>query len=91
MEGQILGDAIGVRRIDLFHGAEVSASLGAFGGEQMPFPRTHAHNFAAGGDLEAFRHGFLRFYAFGASHSSNRLLQKSEEYRIRREINQAVF
>jgi hypothetical protein len=69
-ERQTLQDAVSVRRVNLFGGAQVAAALGAFGLLQVPFARAHAHYFPGAGDFESLGHRLLRFNAFGSSHIS---------------------
>ena len=68
-ERQILRDAVRVRRIDEFGGAEAAAALGTFRLQQVAFAGAHAHDFAGAGDLETLGHGLLRFDTFGTSHN----------------------
>jgi hypothetical protein len=69
-EGQILQNPVSVRGVHLFGGAHVAPAFWAFGLEQVPFARAHAHHLAGAGDFESFGHRLLRFNAFGSSHKS---------------------
>jgi hypothetical protein len=78
-EGQILQNAVSIRRVHLFGGAEVAAALGFFDLEEVAFARAGTHDFAGAGDPEPFGHRFLGLNAFWSSH--NLSLKKNAQYR----------
>src|SRR6267143_4482609 len=76
-EGQILFDAINIRRVHQQRGAEPAAPFGFFGLQQMPFAGAHAQYFAGGGDLETFGHRFPGLDAFWSSHKNLSALKRT--------------
>jgi hypothetical protein len=73
-EGQVLGDPIGVGRMDHTGPAEGATALSALGLIQMPATRVGEEHFAARGNLEPFGHGFSGLIASGATHNLFRFL-----------------
>ena len=55
-EGQILGDPVGIRRIDKFRRSQTAPAPGAFRLKQMALAGMAAHNFAVGRYLEPLGH-----------------------------------
>ena len=74
---QILGDAIHVRLVHLFRGAQGTTSFGAFGREQMAFASPGTHGFGAGRDFKSLGHCLACFDAFGTSHNMFRSLKRA--------------
>jgi hypothetical protein len=76
-EGQILRDAIGIRRINDYGPAEAAAALRIFGREEMALAGMPTEHFARASDLKPLGHRLFRFDTFGTTHLiSLSLLQK---------------
>ena len=75
-ERQALLNAILVRRMHRGRARQTAPALRILRLQQMPFARSRTQYFAAGGDLETFRGGLLRFNPFWASHNLIQFLQK---------------
>lgn len=67
-EWKILFDAIDVRLIDLFGGAQRTAAFGTLGREQMPFASAGTHDFTRSSDFEPLGYSLARLNSFWASH-----------------------
>jgi hypothetical protein len=77
-EGQVLRDAVRVGLIDQLGCTETAAPFGAFASQQVAFTRSRAEDFAFGGDLKSFGHGFAGLNTFWATHKLL-LLKKERE------------
>ena len=75
-EGKALLDAIFVSGMDHGRATQTPPALGILGLAQMPPAGTRAQDFAAGGDFESFRGGFLGLNAFGTSHNKDNFRSK---------------
>ena len=75
-EGQVLLDAIDVRRIYARRAAEAAAASGAFGLAQVAPAGAGVRDLAPSRDLETLGHRLLGLDAFWTSHKSSNLLSK---------------
>jgi hypothetical protein len=75
-ERKVLSDAIGIGWTDLDGGAQAATAFGILGLQQVAFAGMHAHDLAAGRDLEPLGHGLPGFNTFWATHNRFGLFRK---------------
>jgi hypothetical protein len=90
-ERQAGGDPINVALVNQTGSTEPAAALGAFGGQEVAFPRVGAEDFAGSSDFKPFGNRFFGSDTFRASHSKILSSKKSANYRRSAGGNQVVI